>query len=343
MRAHVNRFHLPLLVAVIALAGCASPVPTGGTPPTGVDTAGMPTQPQAGGAPAANPAAPGAAVATAANLTGRATLPGGAFADAAITVMKLGDTTVLATATSDAGGGFALAVPADVPAGALLKVVATKDGRTLAAITTAPAARQVQQNKGQDKEVKVNTPSTLALLLLNARLDAAGKASQDAKGKVQDKLVEATMQAFTALAAASEQTLRQSSSATSEAVTTALTPGGTGTLNKDLNAQLGASQALVNQFQQIAGNLGTAIADGIKAGGQAPPAELLGALTLGNATSAQVAQNTPGSGGSGGSGGGTPVEPTVDVGGSVVITPGTVATDGSEAITIEPIATDVVI
>lgn len=311
---------LPIAILIaLALTGCAVPTPLQEAPPAAppVEAAQAPAAPVAQG-----PAAP--APAPAVDFSGRAESQAGAFAGATVTVTILGSQEVLASATTGADGAFGVDLPASVPAGALLKVVATRDGQSLATLVAAPGDRKT----ASDDAPTLSDASTLAYLLLDRRFAAAGQASRDGHGQVFPEAANATFDAFRAFVEGCGTALAGQSGEARQAVRQAVASSGPQALPAAVAQQLGASQLLVNYFERAVSALDAAILAAVRQGGTEPAAELLAPMGLGRMAVPGLSLHA--SGGSSGGGSSTPAAPSV--GGTVAVTSGGLGHTGSESI-----------
>lgn len=147
-----------------AAGACAQPVGAAGAPATGA--------PQAEPAPAA-----------VARLSGHADLPEGPDVRANVVLLRLGSDAVLSSATSDAQGNFTLDVPADLPANAVLRVVAKGNSATLTAVALPAAAKKSRQVLAYNPVI-LSLATTLAYASLRPAFatfhDVGGAPSQEA-------------------------------------------------------------------------------------------------------------------------------------------------------------------
>jgi hypothetical protein len=293
------------LVAVLALAGCQGQAPAPVPPP-----AAAPVEPAAVSSPATEPAQP--APAAQPNFSGRVATFRGPIAQAAVTVTLLGRPGAVATATTDAEGRFALALPATVAPGTLLKLTAVRDGRTLRAIAGAPGARRTQAEDAP----ALTDATTLATIMLDKRFEAAGQASRNAQGATDSQTATDTLSAYNTLVGACETALGGQSETTRDAVASAQGEG-------DLDASLRGSPALRNAFFIGASALDGVIRDGVNRGGAEPAAELLAPASFGGQTTGAVSLRPPASGGGGSS-------PRSNADGAVVVQDGKLAHEGVE-------------
>lgn len=288
------------LAALMCLTACAAPAPLG---------APAPTDPQAPASVAATPAAPAIApppAETARRLTGAARTFDGPLAGAAVTLRLPGEAAALAQAETDAQGGFSVALPDAVPAGALVEIHVGSDGARLVTLAEAPAPRAVM---AADTLV-VSPATTFAFSLLNARFRAAARSAVRASG-VDFATSQATLQVLDRLSAAAEQALKSLGDLTlRSAVMNAVRADGAVSLDASAGAAIAArAPSLLAAFSAAAADLAGVLRAAIAQGAFTPDAAALAAVSLG------VTQAPPvRTGGSGGSGGGasTPDPDPVD-------------------------------
>jgi hypothetical protein len=303
-----------ILLTTLALGGCQAGVAMPAPAPMAMPPALAPAAPATAPTPAVAPAA--------FDLAGRAETQGGPFAGAAVSATRLGDAGVLATANTGADGTFGLRLGGAVPEGALLKLTAVKGDRVLAAVVQAPAPRRVQQGAA----IVLDEATTLAVLLLNPRLEAAGWVSLGDGPAVHAATVTATLRAFGQLARAGMRAFVGAPTGTRGAIATALAPNGQGTPSGALGQQLAGLPGLADQFQAASGALGLTIVEAVRAGRPAPPQAQLAPLTLGTVTASAVVLRASGGGGS------RPRE--TSVGGAIVVSPGDLSHSGTEGVAL---------
>lgn len=149
---------LPL---VLAVAACQAPPFAGTLPSSAVRGANL---------------SPLALTASSRTISGTATLGTAAFSAASIQVRRIDDDVLLGTAITNADGSFTLELNPEPPSGTPLRVSATKDGRTLAALAFAGrregARYRLSQAAAPAAFVALNPASTLALAAFLKRIRA---------------------------------------------------------------------------------------------------------------------------------------------------------------------------
>jgi hypothetical protein len=180
-------------------------------------------------------------------------------------------------------------------------------------------------------DVHLDAATTLAVIALGDRLDAAMRAVQTNDGHVVTTALEAVLSAYTRLADTVASSLTgEGGSHLVEAVTRALDANGDGTLSESAQSQVvGAIADFKAAFTQSASELGVAIqtaassggtptggSDGVSFGGVSAPAVGSGSTSSGTTTTTSGTSGS--SGASGGSGGTTqPMPFTVSVNGQL--------------------------
>lgn len=293
-----SRRCLPPGLALLALVvGCQASAPPGATLAPAPTASAAPLQ--AAGAsptlPMPTVAASPAAVQAASRVSGRAELSGVAFAGADVVVYRLGRHDALATGHTDADGRFDLAIA--VASGTPLELVASKDGRRLGAIASSHAAvaglRIEQVDPSADAAVAVvllTLATTLALVLLEPRFEAAGQAATTASGGTLPSATSELIAAFQQLATAAGH-ITSAQPGLADGITAALGATGQATPPAALSRQLATDSALVTAFSSVASALATTITRAATAGGTAPAPALLAPVGLGTVTVGAVPVN----------------------------------------------------
>ncbi|MFN3430763.1 MAG: hypothetical protein ACK46X_12500 [Candidatus Sericytochromatia bacterium] len=251
-----------------------------------------------------------------------------------------------------AGGGNVISAGGGnlIGAGAPLKVVATKDGATLAAIgvagvISAGGGNVISAGGGNvisaggmnyrtlqaPRRVQMNAATTLAVVALGNRLEGALRASVRKDGVAIDSVVAEVLKAFDQLTGSVGKTLGAGGSDSLVAsVTRALDPNGQGQLEATAQQQLNQlAPEFRAAFIAAADGIGQAITTAVQSGGTSPDATAQAPITFAGVEVKAVAPPPPPSGtstdgttapttSSGGSSGGTTATPTgVTLGGNL--------------------------
>jgi hypothetical protein len=302
-----------LLQLLLVLPGCAQSVPfMSAQPPQVAPGPIVGTQIAGNVAPVAAPVT-NATV----NVPGKAVLFGQPFAAAAVTAYVLGSTQALATTTTDANGLFALTLPAGQPADTIYKVTARGGGKTLVSLfrgNATPLKAHLLDTPSIDLTLVLTETSTVAFVSAASRFEASGQTQAGSQtGQV-------AFQGFQQLSNADSGLLTASSPASLiDAVLGATNDQGQSTAGASTLTELGAGASAGQQqaFADATGKMATALLATVSANGIHADTPLLGSLTFGNTTVAQVIPagtgTTPGTPNTGNATptGTTPTTPTV--------------------------------
>lgn len=266
---------LTLALAVTLLAGCQ---------PAPVAPAGPITTSQN---------VPAGQVAT--KLIGLAEIAGKAFDGAKVKVFRQGEE--IATGMTGADGRFGIGL-SGVPAGVPLKVVATKNGQTLATLAVAGPAPSAYRGVLQSgfADVRLTPASTLAMLALGKRLEAALDAAVARDGRVLDRPLATALAAFRQMEAAAESLTVGAAQSLQDAILSGLNGNGQGALAGDVAKQLtAAAPGLRAVFVAAADQLGAAIKEAIALSKDPLPPNAEDTASFGEAESRGVDTPQPGS------------------------------------------------
>jgi hypothetical protein len=235
------------LALVLAVAGCAAPVPVAPTAPA-----------------ATAPAAVGP------RITGTANLASGPFANAGVKVFRLDTDALVGEGVTDAAGGFAVTVTPE-SAGYALRVEVAKDGKSLGALAGRSLSANGRYRVAQNMDamvlaagIKVNLASTLALRAFVARLKAVSVSILPPNAKeIPLNLLAKLLESYKKAVDKAEGSLSTQDLAALEA--SILQPGD---LDPGLLASFGDLTSTLNS------ELASLAQEGVAAGGQAPPSDL---------------------------------------------------------------------
>lgn len=294
------------LAALLMLTGCSDRGPAATAPV----------------APAALPAA------TAASLNGVARYFGAPMAGATVNAYLLGNEQRVASIRTTADGKFRLDFPPGAPSGALIKLVATHNGRKAASLARVPV-RQVLQASDAGLMYLIDEQRSMVFLALGPRFEALGELSLGANDVVALSVAAEAFQVFTDALPAVASGPPLSPEAFEAAVNLALTNDGR-LMQSPASVQAIARlvpPAIAGALLAMADHLAVMIRAEVAAGKPVPQSGLVGALPLGGDRVAdEVFQPKPNSPEPGltdaHSSDGVPEAPTADASGALDVTDG---------------------
>jgi hypothetical protein len=284
-----------ILATGLALTGCAATCPVlaagaGGVCGTSGNTPA--SAPVGATGTVAPPAA--AAPASVSTLSGQVILPEGPYARVQVVLLRLGASDVLATAVTDDSGRFALAVPAGLPADAILRVVARGDAATLTAVAPPSDAAKARRVLDYDP-VLLSLATTVAFASLQSAfgtLDGLhGTATATATAGIASamkSLVETVAKALTTASPDVIQALKHVTGADGFVTIPAAVAA----------AVTGTDSGFQSAFSRASTAIATAVREEVKVGATLPPAARNAGIGFGAATDPFLAEKPAASGNS---------------------------------------------